>query len=86
MRDLPHRWFEAIRMALIFIGFEEMPEDERPPRSIWLEEEALGSWFQRVKEERERKYGTDKGKGNNDTLLEGESVQNKAARSLVAGG
>lgn len=85
VRDMPHRLFEAIRMALIFIGFGELPKEERPPRSIWLDEEKLGSWFEQVERDRERKYGG-KGKGGGDTTLEGESVQNKAAEALIAGG
>jgi hypothetical protein len=85
VRDLPWRLFDAIRMALVFIGFEELEKEERPPKKIWLDDEKLEAWFQQVEKNRERKYGG-KGKGDSDETLEGESVQNRAAESLIRGG
>jgi hypothetical protein len=82
IRDLPYRLFEAVRMATIFIGFDELPKEERPPRRIWLNSEALHQWFEQVERDREKKYG---GKSGGDTVLEGEPVENKAARSLISG-
>lgn len=82
VRDLPYRLFEAIRMAMVFIGFEELPSEERPPRKIWLDSEAMRSWFAEVERQREKKWGNKDG----DTLMEGETVENKAAESLIAGG
>jgi hypothetical protein len=32
VRDCPHVLFEAIRVALMVIGFDELDRDERPPR------------------------------------------------------
>lgn len=84
VRDIPYRWFEAIRMALVFLSFDELPNEERPPRSIWLQEDKLGAWFERVERDRDQKYGG--GSGGGDTLLEGETVENKAAAGLLAGG
>lgn len=78
VRDLPWRWFEAIRMAMFFISFDELSEDERPPKRIWLDTEALQAWFDGVKRKRERESG-------GDSTMEGESVQNKAASVLVSG-
>jgi hypothetical protein len=39
VRDLPHTIFEAIRSALLIISFDELPENERPPRRIWNDAE-----------------------------------------------
>lgn len=78
VRDLPWRWFEAIRLAMFFISFDELPEEERPPRKIWLDTEALESHFSALKAKREREAKGDK-------TLEGEPVQNKAARDLISG-
>lgn len=63
---------------MFFLSFDELAEDERPPKKIWLDTEAMESHFAAVKAKREREV-----KG--DTTLEGESVQNKAARDLVSG-
>lgn len=82
MRDLPFRWFDAIRMAMVFIGFDELAKDERPPRKIWLDEQALKAWFDQVEKDREKKYGG-KGKGGADEIMEGEPVDNKV--TLVSG-
>lgn len=79
VRDLPYRLFDAIRMALVFIGFDELPKDERPPRKIWLDEEKLNSWFAEVEAKRKRES---EGK---HTEMEGESVHNKAAEQLIHG-
>jgi hypothetical protein len=79
VRDLPWRWFEAIRMAMFFLSFEELAEDERPSKKIWLDSEALEAHFAQVKAKRKREV-----KG--DSTLEGESVSNKAASGLIVGG
>jgi len=80
VKDLPWRWFEAIRLAMYFIGFDELPDDERPPRRIWLDSEQLQSWFTQVKADRDRKYGTDSKTG----AIE-DPKENAAARGLVVG-
>jgi hypothetical protein len=80
IRDLPWRWFEAIRLAMYFIGFDELPDDERPPRRIWLDSEQLQSWFVQVKADRDRKYGT----GDKLGAIE-DPKENAAAGSLVVG-
>lgn len=78
VRDLPWRWFEAIRLAMYFLSFDELSEEERPPKKIWLDSEKLHDWFEMVKRNRERE-------SKGDTILEGEPVQNKAASALVSG-
>lgn len=53
--DLPHPLFHAIRLALGWLKFEELPEEERPPKSIWLDEERMNAWWAEVKRAREEK-------------------------------
>ena len=59
LRDLPVSLFEAIKRALLFLSWEELPEDERPPRAIWLDNEALHEHFDEVRAARAEKYGLD---------------------------
>lgn len=58
LADLPWPFFDAIRQAFSIISWhEDLPEDERPPKRLWLDAEGLSLWFARVRRERERKYG-----------------------------
>lgn len=59
--DLPYTHFDAIRDALGYLSFEELPRDERPPRAIWRDPKAIRAWFRDVEAERERKFGANKG-------------------------
>lgn len=76
MRDCPHTIFEAIRNAMLVLSFDELPEDERPPKRIWLDGERLRDWFKTVERRRKEKYS---GKHIDDP------VDNDAARSLIVG-
>lgn len=77
MADLPHTLFTAIRLGLSFLGFEELPEDEQPPKRIWLDGEKLADWFANVKKRRDEKYGESGRKAIEDP------VENAAAKSLI---
>lgn len=79
--EVPWTWAHAVRLAQFFISFDELPDDERPPRRIWDDNEKLHTHFAWVKAERDRKYG---GKGTSDGPA-GEVEQNQATRSLVVG-
>lgn len=74
--------FDAIRLAAIFLSFEELPEDERPDRAIWLDGPALTAWFAEVKRRREEKYSSD-GHGWDKSIE--DPVENQAARGLIVG-
>jgi hypothetical protein len=79
LRDMPHAFFEALRNALLVISFDELTEDERPPRRIWNDGEGLKAWFDDVRSRRDEKYG---GKGPGPIE---DPVENEAARSLLVG-
>lgn len=57
LMDLPFVMFNAIRNALGFLSFDELPSDERPPRSIWMEPKLLNDHFREVERVRKAKYG-----------------------------
>lgn len=83
LRDLPHTLFEAIRLAYTFISFEELPEDEQPPKRIWLRPKELKEHFAWVKRKREAEM---KGGGSKgwDVSIE-DPVDNDAAKGLIVG-
>lgn len=44
---------QAVNLALAVISwFENLPQDELPPRHIWWSEERLDEWFELVRERR----------------------------------
>jgi len=57
LRDIPFPLLESIRAALMFLGFEELSTEDRPPRSIWTNAEALNSHFERIRRDHEARYG-----------------------------
>lgn len=49
LRELPHNVFENIQHAMFYLSFEELPEEERPPKRIWRDSDRLKEWFAEVK-------------------------------------
>lgn len=81
LADCPYNIHDAITKALLFLSFnEELDQEERPPKRIWLDPPRLKEWFDAVKKQREKKYGVD---GKKE--IEGPSVENKAAKNLISG-
>lgn len=72
--DMPHNIFEALRYGSIFVGFDELPADERPPKRIWLDGDALNEWFDDVR----------RGRARTEPDIE-DPVENEAARDLIVG-
>jgi hypothetical protein len=82
LADLPHPLFDAIRLALYFLSFDELDSDERPPRRIWMDADAMRDWWAHVKRLREEKYG----KSDSSSDLEddpGGYTSNAAAKDLM---
>jgi hypothetical protein len=51
--QLPHTIHTAIRSALYFLTFDELPyPEDRPPKRIWLDSEKMADWWRAVKERR----------------------------------
>lgn len=75
--DCPFPLFDAIQRGLLVLGWEELPKDERPPRRMWVDDQALVAHFERVEQERERKYGGGSGPVE-------DPVSNPAASALIA--
>lgn len=80
MADMPFPLHDAILRALMFLSWEELPDDERPPRRIWLYGDDLRDWFREVRARRDEKYGT----GNSNSQIE-DPVDNPAAKDLMSG-
>jgi hypothetical protein len=77
LKDVPHVFFEAVRFALVVISFDELSTEERPPKRIWRDNEALSEWFDAVKRRRDEQSGVDGRKPIEDP------VQNEAAKGLI---
>jgi hypothetical protein len=84
LSELPWNFFHAVRLAQVYLSFEELPDDERPKRRIWDDPEALKAHFKWVKAERERKYKTGGGSSSSDDE-DAEPKHNNLARDLVVG-
>lgn len=80
LKDAPHSLFDAIRQAVIFLGFQDLPDDERPDRKIWHDGDALKRHFEAVKKRWEEKMDTN-GSGEVE-----DPVENAAAKGLLIGG
>lgn len=78
INDVPHLLFDALRMASVFLSFDELPEEERPPKRIWLNGDRLREWFEEIKRKRKREAGGDSGP------IE-DPVDNEAAQGLLIG-
>lgn len=79
LKDVPFQLFDAIRQGLVFLSFQEYPEDERPDRKIWNDPEALEEHFKVVKKKREEMMDPNKSGPIEDP------VDNAAAKGLLVG-
>lgn len=77
LADAPFNLVDAISTALGFLSFEEFPREERPPRRIWFDPEAMESHWQQVKA---------KWAGKGDGPSAGPAQENLAARDLIVYG
>lgn len=78
--DLPFHIHDAISQGMSYVSFDELESEERPPKSIWLDQDKLGHWFDAVSKRRKEKYGG----GKDDKTIE-DPVQNDAVSMLIAG-
>lgn len=77
LADLPFNVFNAIRLGFMFLNFiDEMDNNDRPPRAIWLDHEKLKEHFEAVR--RKQREGESEKKIENP-------VQNEAAKDLLVG-
>jgi hypothetical protein len=76
--ELPHTLHTAILVGYHFIGFDELPDDERPPKRIWFDADEMRSWWSFVKRKREAEV-----KGESAESSHGQ--QNQAVKELIVG-
>lgn len=84
IQDAPWVLFDAIRTALMFCKFEELPEKEVPPKRIWLDGDKLNDWFRMVKRRREEEMRGDGG-SSDSSYEDGGMETNPAAAQLMVG-
>lgn len=80
--DLPYVIFDAIRYGLMFLGYEELPKDEQPPRSIWWDGDAMKKWWKAVERKRKAKYGGGDDGDIGDVPIDGPVSENAAMKDL----
>lgn len=81
LHDMPHNIMDAITLALFFLSFSELPSDEQPPRSIWLDSDELNKWWKAVKRKRRREAGLDDDDIDQD--IDGPVERNAAVKDLI---
>jgi len=67
-----------VNHALALLGWLEMPEQDQPPESIWLDEAALAQHFQDIRE----RYQSE---GAGDAVEDRPMVENDLVRGLRRG-
>lgn len=77
LRDAPHQFAKAMRAALMFLSFEELPAEDVPPRNIWLDGKELKQWFEEVRRKNRQRI-------NGDSEIE-DPRRNAAIDMLVVG-
>lgn len=76
LTDLPYPLFDAIRGAMVFLSFDNLPEKDTPPRRMWGHPRMLRDWFDAVDERNKREY-------DRDPI--DDPVENEAAAALISG-
>lgn len=79
--DAPYTLQDAILAGIQIMGWEELPEDEVPPKRIWDEPDKLQKHFDWVKRKREAEMNPDKA-DIKDRPIE-DPVDNDAASMLI---
>lgn len=77
LTELPYTQHDAILAALGFLTFDELPEEERPPKAIWLDQEKMDAHWAEVKRVREAKA-----EGHGD---QSKMPQNALTKQLLVG-
>jgi hypothetical protein len=82
LADCPYTLHDAILGALRILGYEEFPIEERPPRHMWLDAEALVKWWDEVSHARKQKFGLPDDQDDNDDDYD----ENPLAGELISRG
>lgn len=78
--DCPYNLADAILLALRFLKFDELEEEDRPPKRIWFDGDGLKRHWAEVRRRMEAKM-----KGEGDKQIEGDASPNDAAKQLIVG-
>lgn len=77
LAELPFTIFNLIANSLYFVSFDELPKEERPPKSIWLDGGRMEAHWDAVEAKRR-----DKDQGRGDTS---QMPKNSLIDQLVVG-
>ncbi len=80
--DLPHTLSSAIRLALTYLSYEELPKKERPPKEIWLDVKKMKAHWEQVEANREREA---KGQGSINDMPENSYLKQIFGPNVNAG-
>ena len=67
---------------MAFLKFQEMPDDEAPPKRIWLDGAAIAEHFKEVTRKMKAQYS---GNGSSDSSPDVDEERNGAASMLLVG-
>jgi hypothetical protein len=80
IHDLPYIYFDAIKLALVWLSYEELESEDRPPSHIWLEPKLMKKWFKAVRKRQKAKWGL---KDDIDSEIDGPIERNALADELL---
>jgi hypothetical protein len=80
LHDLPYTVFDAIKLALVWLGYEELESVDRPPREIWLDNDEMAKWWKAVKRRHRARWGD---KSDVDEEIEGPTQRNALTDELL---
>lgn len=70
--DLPFTIHQAILAALSFLSYDELPEADKPPKKIWLNQKKMEAWWAGVKERRKAEA---EGGGSQTSMTKGSLIE-----------
>jgi hypothetical protein len=76
--DLPYTIFNAIKIALIYLSWRELPKMEQPPKHIWEDNDRLTAWWSEVERNRDLRH---KGEGDFQSMPQNALLKEMLGRS-----
>lgn len=80
LHDLPYSMWEALRLALVFNSWAELPKEEQPPKSIWFDGKELKEHWKAVERMRKAKFS---GKEDDSTDIRDKPIDGPTSRNAM---
>lgn len=81
IHELPYNIFDAIKLALVWLSYEELESQDRPPKSIWLDGKQLAKHFKAVRRRQKQRWGIKD--DDIDTEIDGPTERNALVDDLL---